>query len=133
VRGQLSDREYQVLASFRAALRRFVRFSEVAARDCGLTPAQHQLLLAIRGFATPPPTMSQVAQSLQLRLHSVVALVQRAEQAGLVERWADPADRRRQLLRLSPTGDAKIAELTMQHRDELRRFKKQLHELLDVV
>jgi DNA-binding MarR family transcriptional regulator len=133
VRGQLSDRDFQTLASFRAALRRFLRFSELAARDCGLTPAQHQLLLAIRGHPKPPPTTSQVADALQLRLHSVVALVQRAEAAGLIERWADPNDRRRQLLKLSEAGEAKIGDLTLQHRDELRRFKKRLAEILDVV
>jgi DNA-binding MarR family transcriptional regulator len=127
----LSDREYQALARFRYALRVFVRFSEDAARAAGLTPAHHQLLLAIRGFVGDgPPSTSDLAELLQLRLHSVVELIGRAESAGLVTRTADPLDARRQQFALSPAGTEVLAELSAVHRDELRRFRAEMHDVL---
>ena len=72
----LTDSDYRTLAEFRHALRVFLRFSEDAARQEGLTPNQHQLLLAIRGFpGDGPPTIGDVAEHLQLQHHSVVELV----------------------------------------------------------
>ncbi len=95
----ISPADYRALARFRHALRVFQRFSEEAARAAGLTPAQHQLLLAIKGWATDaPPTIGEVADVLQLKHHSAVELVQRAVTAGLVATAADPADARRQML-----------------------------------
>src|SRR5690606_30729116 len=89
----LSDRDYRALAEFRSALRRFLHFSEQAAREAGITPAQHQLLLAVRGFAGPgTPVVGDLAEALQLRHHSTVELVDRAERAGLVTRVPDPDD-----------------------------------------
>src|SRR3954451_8513458 len=97
----LGDADYRALARFRFALRVFLRFSEDAARDAGLTPAQHQLLLAVKGWdGDGAPSVSDVADLLQLKLHSVTELVQRAEAGGLIERVADPQDGRRQLLAL---------------------------------
>jgi len=125
----LSDRDYGTLAQFRRALRQFVRFSEERARAAGLTPSQHQLLLAVRG-APAPPTIGDVADALQLRHHSTVELVDRAQSAGLVERVADKGDARRQLLRLTRKGDTVLAGLTQTHREELRRFRA---EMLDVL
>src|SRR3954469_19850568 len=95
----LTDRDYRTLATFRHALRVFIRFSEDAARAKGLTPNQHQLLLAIRGFSgADRPTIGDAAESLQLQHHSVVELVDRAVDAGLVTRQVDRNDRRRQRL-----------------------------------
>jgi DNA-binding MarR family transcriptional regulator len=128
----LSDREYQSLARFRYALRRFLHFSEQAARDEGLTPNQHQLLLAIRGWTgETSPSITDVAELLQLRHHSTVELAHRAESAGLVSFHQDPADGRRQLLHVTPTAAKRLNALTVLHRDELRRFRHQLHDLLD--
>ena len=128
----LDDAEYQGLARFRHALRAFVRFSEQAARAAGLTPAQHQLLLAVRGCEQGPPApMAVVAEMLQLRLHSVVELADRAEARGLIERVVDPEDHRRVLLTLTREGQAKLAELSVLHRDELRRFRTVMGPLLD--
>jgi DNA-binding MarR family transcriptional regulator len=126
----LSDRDYRALATFRSALRQFLRFSEEEARQTGLTPSQHQLLLAIRGASSPPPTIGEVAGALQLRHHSTVELVDRAQAAGLIERVADERDARRQLLRLTAKGAQVLAGLTRVHRDELRRFRA---EMLDVL
>jgi len=91
-----------------------------------LTPAQHQLLLAIRG-ADPdhPPTIGEVADWLKLRHHSTVELVNRAEKSGLVTRIPDPVDRRRQRLALTELGHAKLDALSTLHREELRRFREE--------
>ncbi len=128
----LTDRNYQALAHFRHALRVFERFSEEKARAAGLTPAQHQLLLAIRGHHTPdqPPSLSEIADVLQLRLHSAGELVNRAEANGLVIRQVDPTDHRRALLSLTHHGAQQLAALSVVHREELRRFRKQMTDLL---
>ncbi len=127
----LSDRGYQSLARFRHALRVFERFSEDAARSAGMTPAQHQLLLVIRGHSGDgAPSLSDVAAMLQLKLHSAGELVGRAEGRGLVSRSADPVDHRRALLTLTPEGEAKLAELSMLHRHQLRRFRRDMNNVL---
>lgn len=126
----LSDAEYRVLARFRFALRVFLRFSEDAARAAGTTPNQHQLLLAIRGFPHPAPTISDLAEWLQLRHHSVVELIGRAVDAGLVDRYTDADDRRRQRLSLTPRGADLLESLSAMHRDELRRFRMEMAEVL---
>ena len=127
----LSDADYRALARFRHALRTFQRFSEEAARAADLTPAQHQLLLAIRGHGGPgAPSLSEVAERLQLKLHSAGELVDRASANGLVERWVDPGDARRAMLALTPMGEAKLAELSVLHRDELRRFRQEMNDVL---
>ncbi len=127
----LSDAGYRSLARFRHALRTFQRFSETAARAADLTPAQHQLLLAIRGHTGDgPPSLSDVAEQLQLKLHSAGELVGRAAANGLVDRWTDTTDRRRALLGLTAEGEAKLAELSVQHRQELRRFRDEMNDVL---
>ena len=127
----LSDADYRALAQFRRALRQFLAFSEDAARSAGLSPAQHQLMLAIRGApGDGPPSLGEVADWLQLKLHSAGELVGRAEGNGLVVRSVDPTDHRRVLLTLSRAGEEKLAELSRMHRDELRRFRTDLDALI---
>jgi DNA-binding MarR family transcriptional regulator len=128
---KLSDREYRALARFRHALRVFQRFSEQAARGAGLTPAQHQLMLSVRGHAGPePPVIGELAEALQLRHHSVVELVDRAEAAGYVRRSVDPADQRRQRVTLTQSGRGVLERLSVIHRDELRRFRREMVDVL---
>ena len=128
----LGDRDYQALARFRYALRVFVRFSEDAARAEGITPHQHQLLLSIRGFVgRGSPTIGDVAEQLQLQHHSTVELIDRAAEAGLVQRQVDPHDRRRQRLLLTASGSKKLERLSTVHRSELRRFRDQLSDVLE--
>jgi DNA-binding MarR family transcriptional regulator len=127
----LSDRDYRALARFRHALRVFQRFSEDAARAAGTTPAQHQLLLAIRGFrGDGSPVIGDLADALQLRHHSVVELVDRADTAGLVRRSTDPVDQRRQRVELTAAGRDVLEELSVVHRDELRRFRSEMFDVL---
>jgi DNA-binding MarR family transcriptional regulator len=131
IKGVLADRDYRTLAEFRHALRVFLRFSEEAARGEGLTPNQHQLLLAIRGYPrSDAPTIGDIAELLQLQHHSVVELVARAVDGGLVRRRVDRVDRRRQRLTLTAKGSEKLARLTTAHRDELRRFRDEMSEVL---
>jgi DNA-binding MarR family transcriptional regulator len=127
----LTDADYRALADFRHALRRFLSFSEHAAREAGLTPAHHQLLLAIRGHTDGAPSTSDVAERLQIKLHSATELVERAEAKGLLtRRHADPHDARRAVLALTAEGEAHLEALSVLHRRELRRFREEMDEAL---
>jgi DNA-binding MarR family transcriptional regulator len=126
----LSERDYRALADFRNLLRWFLRFSENEARAHGLSPSQHQLLLAIRGHRGPAPTIADMAEALQQRHHSTSELVARAVAAGLVTRTMDPADRRRQYLTLTPRGRTLLEALATAHRRELRLLRSELLEAL---
>ena len=112
---------YATLLAFRNALRGFLAWSDDCARAAGVTPAQHQLLLAVRGRAEAP-TIGDVAADLRLRHHSAGELVNRAEAAGLVARGQDEDDRRVFRLYLTPAGERVLRELTQQHVDEIRRL-----------
>jgi DNA-binding MarR family transcriptional regulator len=127
----LTTRDYEVLARFRYGLRVFQRFSEDAARGAGITPAQHQLLLAVRGYPGGRPTISELAEWLQLRHNSTVELIDRAEEAGLLTRHTDGDDRRRQRLELTRRGSELLGRLSAAHRQELRRFREEFVALLD--
>lgn len=127
----LTDADYRSLAEFRRQLRVFLRFSEDAAKAEGITPAQHQLMLAMKGWPGEAlPSVSDLAGTLLLRTHSTVELVGRAVEAGLVRTEVDPADHRRQLVELTPDGDRILAALSRRHRDELRSFRTDLQDVL---
>ncbi len=127
----VSQRDYRSLARFRHALRVFQRFSEEAARAAGVTPSQHQLMLAIKGFAGDgSPTVGDLAEALQLRHHSTVELIQRAVRNGLLTTETDASDNRRQLIGLTPKGEEVLASLSSLHRDELRRFRTEMNDIL---
>src|SRR5689334_12791673 len=116
----MRDADYRGLAEFRRALRIFLAFSEKAAARAGLTPAQHQALLAIRGMPAPV-TVGTLAAWLGVRHHSCVGLVDRLVALGLVKKSTDPEDRRRVLLVLPPKASRKLEGLSAVHREELRR------------
>jgi DNA-binding MarR family transcriptional regulator len=112
------------MARFRYALRRFLRFSEEAARRCGVTPQQHQLMLGIAGYTgRGSATVSELAEFLQERPHSVVGLIERAVQHGLVRRAQDETDRRVVNVSLTPSGREILSDLTRLHREETKAFK----------
>jgi DNA-binding MarR family transcriptional regulator len=120
----LSDPEYRALFEFRRGLRRFLRWSEERAIAAGLTPAQHQLLLAVRASDEPlGPTVGELAWDLHLKHHSMVGLIDRAEEAGLVRRSQDERDHRVVRIRLTETGAARLAALSAQHLEELMRLQ----------
>ncbi len=113
--------DYTALAEFRYQIRRFLRFSEEAARAAGVEPQQHQLLLAMKGLPRGlQPTIGNLAERLQIQHHSAVELVNRLERAGLVERHRGEHDRREVLVQLSAKGERLLRDLSLYHQDELR-------------
>lgn len=117
-----TDAQYARLLAFRVALRRFLSWSEGQANAVGLTAAQHQLLLAVRGHKDPAgPTITDIANYLLIRHHSAIGLLQRVEALGLVERQADPADQRLVRIRLTTPGHERIRALAASTIEELRR------------
>jgi DNA-binding MarR family transcriptional regulator len=114
--------DYERLLGLRDGIRRFLHWSEEQARSVGLTAMQHQLLLAVRGHGSPP-SIGDVADHLMLRHHSAVELIDRAEQAGLVSRYADGDDHRVVRVRLTAAAAKKLRALSATHAEELRRLK----------
>lgn len=127
---ELNDADYAVLANFRYKLRQFLAFSESKAVELGLTPQQHQALLAIRAAASGEATIGFVARRLNLKPHSASGLVDRLEGLGLLVRNASPDDRRQAQLALTDPARELLARLTMTHREELRGLRPMLIELL---
>jgi DNA-binding MarR family transcriptional regulator len=122
--------DYTLLLELRTSLRRFLRWSDERAGELGLTPGQHQLLLAIKGHGdTKGPTISDVAGYLLLRHHSAVGLVDRAENAGLVLRGQDPDNYRLVRLRLTEYGETQLEALADLHLDELRQLAPTIKSL----
>jgi DNA-binding MarR family transcriptional regulator len=123
--------DYQALAEFRYHIRKFIRFSERAAREAGIEPQQHQLLLAVKGM--PPeiaPTIGEIASRLQVVHHSAVELVDRLEEQGFVQRRRNPDDRRQVFLSLTQKGERVLRELTVHHRRELAASGHELSSAL---
>lgn len=119
----MTDLQYRRLLAFRNAWRRFDQWSREAAQGHGLTHAQHQLLLAIRGSATAGgPTVGEIADALLVRHHTATELIDRAEELGLVRRVRQREDLRRVHLALTDLGAERIADLTAVHVEELRRL-----------
>jgi DNA-binding MarR family transcriptional regulator len=128
---ELSEDDYRLLFELRRSIRRFLRFSEDAARARGIEPQQHQAMLAIRanqdqGFAR----IGDIAEWLQLRHHSAVELIDRLAGRNLVERWRDEEDRRFVNVRLTSEGEQVLAELSRHHQAELRKAGPALARVL---
>jgi DNA-binding MarR family transcriptional regulator len=127
-KGELSKADYEALAAVRATLRRFLRVSEENARREGITPQQHQLLLAVKGQPERDwATVGELAEALQIRHHAAVGLVDRCEQAGLVIRAPDSRDRRQVRVGVTVEGEGVLARLAHSNRDELRVLREALH------
>src|SRR5579864_6078122 len=124
---RLTDADYEDLLTLRTGLRRFLRWSEQQAEEAGITPAQHQLLLAVRGHRDPAgPTIGEVADYLLLRHHSAVGLVDRAEAAGLVRRQRSGDDHRLVRLHLTRDGARRLEALARLHLEELGHLSVEL-------
>jgi DNA-binding MarR family transcriptional regulator len=126
----LKEADYASLAKFRYELRKFARYSEHAAGEAGLTPRQHQALLAIRAGPGGALHVGELAERLFLKPHSASELVQRMADQGLVRRETGADDRRQVSLRLSERGEKLLEQLSQSHRSELRRLRPMLQELL---
>lgn len=117
----LAATDYQALAELRYQIRRFLHFSEQAARAAGLEPRQHQLLLALKGLPKAVrPRIGELAERLQIQHHSTVELVNRLAAGGYVRRQRGGEDRREVMLALTPKGERVLRELTLHHKMELR-------------
>jgi DNA-binding MarR family transcriptional regulator len=130
-RFRLRTSDYARLAAFRAAVREFLRFSEDAAAEAGLTAQHYQAMLILRACADDGEvTINELARQLLIKHNSAVGLVDRLAREGLVVREASPADRRRVVLRLSGRGRQVLAKLAGMHRRELERIGPLLKQLI---
>lgn len=129
---EVTAKDYETLAAFRRELRRFLAFSEEAARASGLTAQQHQAILAIKGHVgAGPMTVGELADHLFVRHHSAVELVDRLVKADLVLRMDQTDDRRRVGLVLTPRAGEILAELSVIHLEELKQSRTLLVQLLE--
>ena len=130
----LSKTDYEQLAAWRYSLRRFLRFSEEAAVAAGVTPRQHQALLAIQGMpGRAEATVGELAERLQLKHHSTVELVDRLEAAGLMKRKVSAEDGRQVRLTVTAKGLKLLGSLTLTNREELKRVGPELAKILSAV
>jgi DNA-binding MarR family transcriptional regulator len=127
--------EYRNLAEFRRQIRRFLHFSETVAKEHGIEPQQHQLLLAVYGLPDGiRPTIREIASRLYLQHHSAVELLNRLESTGAIARESGPEDKREVWIRLTPRGRTLLRRLALTHRNELEKsgpeFARTLHSVL---
>jgi len=127
----VSKGEYEVLAEFRYTLRQFMSFSENAAEEIGLTPQQHQALLAVKGFpGREQITVGELSERLQIKHHSAVGLIDRLEAENLIDRSEGSNDRRKVFYFSYRAWSFDFGETSTIHREELRRMAPQLRLLL---
>jgi DNA-binding MarR family transcriptional regulator len=130
----LDQPDFEHLLALRTGLRRFLHWSEQQARAAGITPGQHQLLLAIKGHPDPTgPTVGDIANHLVLRHHSAVGLIDRAVAAGLVARTPDAANHSSVRLALTPAGLEKLDRLSETHLEELKHLAPAMRSLWDAL
>jgi DNA-binding MarR family transcriptional regulator len=130
----LEQEDFTHLLELRKGLRRFLRWSEEQAKAAGLTPAKHQLLLAVRGHPDPSgPTIGEIADYLVLRHHSAVGLIDRAVADGLVKRNADPHSKSVVRITLTPAGMDKLELLSEAHLEELAHLAPTMQALWHAV
>jgi DNA-binding MarR family transcriptional regulator len=130
----ITKNEYEILAEFRYTLRRFLHLSGNAAEKIGVTPQQHQALLAIIGFpGREKITIGELAECLQIQQHSAVGLVNRLVSENLIERTPALNDRRQVFISLTENGLSVIEQLSKTHREELGLLAPQLRSLLDKI
>jgi DNA-binding MarR family transcriptional regulator len=131
---ELAQADFEHLLRLRTGLRRFLRWSEEQARTVGLTSAQHQLLLAIRGHpGETAPTIGEIADYLVLRHHSAGELIDRAQDAGLVVRSPDPINGTQVRVSLTSTGRAKLNRLAETHLAELAHLAPTMRALWEAL
>jgi DNA-binding MarR family transcriptional regulator len=122
-RFKLATRDYAALATFRQSLREFLRFSEEAAAEAGLTTRHYQVMLIVRACPrTERVTIGTLAERLLIKHHSAVGLVDRLAHEGLVVRKISRKDRRKVELRLTTKGRQVLARLAAMHRSQLQRI-----------
>jgi DNA-binding MarR family transcriptional regulator len=128
---RISDADYQALSAFRRGLREFLAFSETQARAAGLTPQQHQALLAIRGHAERRLSVGALADDLLIKPHSALELANRLVAAGLARRAPAKTDRRIVMLTLTRKAETVLARLSEAHMAELARQRRLLADFME--
>ncbi|HLI84543.1 MAG TPA: MarR family transcriptional regulator [Bryobacteraceae bacterium] len=130
----LTLEEYRNLAELRRQIRRFLHFSESVAKEHGLEPQQHQLLLAVQGLPEGVrPTIREIAGRLFLQHHSTVELANRLESTGAIARESSPEDKREVWIRLTPRGRTLLHRLAVAHRTEMEKSGPELARALQSV
>jgi DNA-binding MarR family transcriptional regulator len=130
----LSPDQYRDLAEFRRQIRKFIHFSEATAKDHGIEPQQHQLLLAVQGLPEGvKPTIREIASRLFIQHHSAVELVNRLEITGAVARVTGVEDKREVWIRLTPAGRGILRRLALAHRTDLESSGPELARALQSV
>ena len=128
----ISGCQYQMLSEFRFQIRNFLRFSEKTARESGLEPQQHQLLLALKGLPEGTrPTITALSGRLCLRHHTTVELVNRLAERGAVARNHSKEDRREVLVEITEIGEELLRRLSDSHWEELKKQGPALAAALD--
>ena len=129
---QLAPDDYQALANFRYAMRKFLSFSRRALKtEAQLTPEQYEALLALKVFSKESGvTIGQLSERLQVKHHTAVSLVNRMEEVGLVRREPNEEDRREVFVRMTTTGSQILGQVAVLHRQELRRRSPEMIEAL---
>jgi DNA-binding MarR family transcriptional regulator len=131
-RGRSNPLNFEALADFRYAIRRYLNFSERNARKAGLEPQQYQALLAIKGLGElKSATIGVLAERLQIQHHSAVELMDRLEKRGMIRRQRSSSDRRKVVVELTKRGDAKLKRVSLPHRDELQTAGRKLLRALE--
>lgn len=126
--------DYYALAEIRYQIRLFLHFSEQAAREAGLEPQQHQLLLALKGLPEGnKATIRELAERLQLQHHSTVELINRLVERGFIKRLRDDIDRRCIIIHLTPQGEQVLQRLSLLHLHELQLAGPALVHALEVL
>ena len=128
--------DFKAMAELRYQIRRFLRFSENAARQAGIEPQQHQLLLAVRGLPDVlKPTIGVLAERMQLQHHSTVELIDRLVERGFLLRLRSTDDKRQVLVKLTHNGEEFLKRLSLHHLQELQSagptFVKVLQSLIE--
>ena len=130
----LTREQYTELAEFRRQIRSFLHFSETIAKEHGIEPQQHQLLLAVHGLPEGvKPTIREIASRLFIQHHSAVELVNRLEHTGAIARQPGPDDKREVWIRLTPSGRAALRKLALAHRTELEKTGPELAATLQTI
>ena len=130
VQSAISQGDYEILAAFRFELRRFLNFSEQAAKALGMTPQQHQSLLAIRASSNGMLSIGDLADQMFIQPHTASEMADRMVSLGWLERRPDPDDRRRVGLGLTATAESMLGRMSTTHRDEVVRIRGSLTDLL---
>lgn len=121
----LDKSDYEALLHLRSAMRRYIRFVDEGARAVGITPQQHQLLLAVKGQTRRDwATVSEIAEELQLKHNSTVGLANRCLTAGLIRKETSASDHRVVRIFLTPQGESLLEALSLRNVEQLHWLQK---------